>query len=57
MSFMEQQVLNEKSPLYGRRTAQYKICPFNFQECCQFFTGQSAEAIAIYYGVTGGVAE
>ncbi len=57
MSFMEQQVLSEKSPLYGRRTAQYKICPFSFQECCEYFSDQHSEAKAIYFGVTGGVAE
>ena len=57
MSFMEQQVLNEKSPLYGRRTAQYKICPFSFRECCNYFAGQSADAIAHFYGVTGGIAD
>ena len=30
MSLMERQVLAYKSPLYGRRTAQFKILPFNF---------------------------
>ena len=57
MSFMEQQVLNEKSPLYGRRTAQYKISPFSFQESCSYFASQDAEVKAIYFGVTGGVAD
>ena len=28
MSFMEKQVLGYQSPLYGRRTAQFKILPF-----------------------------
>ena len=32
MSFMENQVLGYKSPLYGRRTAQFKLNPFTFQE-------------------------
>lgn len=32
MSFMEYQVLGYKSPLYGRRTVQYKLKPFNLKE-------------------------
>ncbi|MDR1689385.1 MAG: ATP-binding protein, partial [Clostridiales bacterium] len=32
MSFMENQVLGYQSPLYGRRTAQFKILPFSFFE-------------------------
>ena len=57
MSFMEHQVLDEKSPLYGRRTAQYKVKPFSFQECCHYFVNESPEAKALYYGITGGVAD
>ena len=30
MSFMENQVLGYKSPLYGRRNAQFKIVPFDY---------------------------
>ena len=37
MSFMEHQVLAYKSPLYGRRTAQFKITPFSFFESLPFF--------------------
>lgn len=57
MSFMENQVLGYKSPLYGRRTAQYKILPFNFFESRDFFKDFSAEDQAILYGVTGGIPE
>ncbi len=32
MSFMEYQVLGYKSPLYGRRTVQYKLKPFTLKE-------------------------
>lgn len=36
MSFMENQVLQgHKSPLYERRTAQYKIKPFMYVEARQ----------------------
>ena len=32
LSFMENQVLGYKSPLYGRRTAQFKIRPFTYKD-------------------------
>ena len=32
MSYMEDHVLAYKAPLFGRRTAQMKIIPFNFDE-------------------------
>lgn len=57
MSFMEEQVLGAKSPLYGRRTAQYFIKPFNYLESSRFFTGYNNEELALIYAVTGGVAE
>jgi len=55
MSFMENQVLGYKSPLYGRRTMQLKINPFDFFESMQFHTGFSEEESAIIYGITGGI--
>ena len=57
MSFMEHQVLGYKSPLYGRRTAQFKIAPFDFWEARQMLPGFSAEEQALLYGVCGGVPE
>ncbi len=54
-SFMENQVLGYKSPLYGRRTAQFKVLPFNFLESKQFLRGFKTEDQAILYGITGGV--
>ena len=36
MSFMEHQVLGYKSPLYGHRTAQFKILPFDFFESLHY---------------------
>ena len=57
MSFMEEQVLGYKSPLYGRRTAQFKIHPFTFFEAKQMLDGFSDEEKAILYGVTGGIPE
>ncbi len=57
MSFMENQVLGHKSPLYGRRTAQYKIKPFTYIEARQMVAHLSYEDSAIAFGLTGGVAE
>jgi len=57
MSFMEHQVLGYKSPLYGRRTAQFKIAPFNFFEALPFFKPYPKEDKAILYGITGGIPE
>ncbi|MCL2312598.1 MAG: ATP-binding protein [Firmicutes bacterium] len=55
MSFMEKQVLGYRSPLYGRRTAQFKIKPFEFFESNKFFKKFGPQDLAVIYGVTGGV--
>lgn len=55
MSFMENQVLGYKSPLYGRRTAQFKIEPFDYLDSSEFFTNYSKEEQLIAYGIAGGV--
>ena len=55
MSFMEKQVLGSKSPLYGRRTAQFKILPFTFFETAEYLKGLPREDIMAYHGITGGV--
>ena len=57
MSFMENQVLGYKSPLYGRRTAQFKILPFGFFDSLPFLDGFSVVDKAVLYGVTGGIPE
>lgn len=54
MSFMEDQVLGYKSPLYGRRTAQFKILPFDFFESCRCFKNFSLLDMALIYGIAGG---
>ncbi len=57
MSFMEEQVLGYKSPLYGHRTAQFKVQPFTFFEARQMLSGFQREEQAVLYGVTGGIPE
>ena len=54
MSYMEDQVLAYKAPLYGRRTAQIKLLPFDFEESCAYAKGFSAEEKALAYGIMGG---
>ena len=54
MSYMEDEVLAYKAPLYGRRTAQFKIQPFEFKEACQYFNRLSDEDKALAYGIVGG---
>lgn len=54
MSYMEDHVLAYKAPLYGRRTAQLKLEPFDFFEASLFFKNFSKEEKAIAYGVIGG---
>ncbi len=54
MSYMEDHVLAYKAPLYGRRTAQIKIFPFDFADTCQYFKNFSDEDKALIYGIAGG---
>ena len=57
MSFMETQVLGYKSPLYGRRTAQYKLQPFDYFTAAKMLPGFSNEEKIILYSITGGIPE
>lgn len=57
LSFMEERVLSEKSPLFGRRTAQIKLEAFSYLEAAEFVPNYSNEDKAICYGITGGVAK
>jgi AAA+ ATPase superfamily predicted ATPase len=54
---MENQILGYKSPLYGRRTSQYKILPFDYFDCAEMFPNFSFEDKMTLYGVTGGIPE
>lgn len=54
MSYMEDEVLSYKAPLYGRKTAQFKIQPFNFEETCEYLKDFNDHDKAFIYGVVGG---
>lgn len=55
LSFMENQVLGYKSPLFGRRTCQYKIMPFDYFETKDYYNKFSNTDLAVIYGITGGI--
>jgi hypothetical protein len=55
MSFMENQVLGQESPLYGRRTGQFKVEPLDYKETAVFHPELSECDNALIYGITGGV--
>ena len=57
LSFMENKVLSEKSPLFGRRDSQIRLEAFSYREAALFVPDYSAEEKAICYGITGGVAK
>ena len=54
MGFMEKEVLGSKSPLFGRRTGQLHMKPFNYQTSMQFLDGFSNEDKLKLYGAFGG---
>lgn len=54
MSYMEDQVLAYKAPLYGRRTAQMKLKPFEFETVCRYLRYFPAEDKMLLYGAVGG---
>lgn len=54
MSYMEDEVLAYKSPLYGRRTAQIHLQAFDFFEVCDYFSDFSDLDKANLYGIFGG---
>lgn len=55
MSFIEKEVLSYKSPLYGRRTAQFVIEPFDFFDSSKFFPKYEKEDMVKAYGILGGI--
>lgn len=57
VSFMEDEVLSEKSPLFGRRTMQIKLSAFHYDQTAQFLPSWPAIDQAVAYGITGGIAK
>lgn len=57
ISFMEQEILSSKSPIYGRRTMQIDLKPFDYIDTAKFVPNYNEEEKAICYGITGGIAK
>ena len=55
MSFMENQVLGYESPIYGRRTEQYRIEALPYYEALKFFDHWDPIDALYAYGVAGGI--
>ncbi len=55
IAFMEEEVLGQKSPLYGRRTGQMDLSPFDYLTSAEFVPSYTTEEKAIVYGITGGI--
>ena len=54
---MEKEILSEKSPIFGRRTNQIFLKPFDYRQSALFVPRYTPEEKAVVYGVTGGVAK
>lgn len=55
ISFMENEVMGYKSPLYGRATSQLEIKPFDYLDSSLFFPKYTNEEKLLAYGVLGGI--
>ncbi len=56
MGFMEKQVLGAKSPLFGRRTAQLHMKPFDYRTGIEFLSGFSEAERLMLFSAFGGTA-
>lgn len=54
VAVMESEVLDKKSPLYGRRTGQWQLQPLHFSYLKEFLP-YSLEELAMVWYVTGGI--
>jgi hypothetical protein len=55
ISMMESQVLEQKAPLYGRRTGQLNVQRFSFKELLAMFAEKTFEERLSYWGAAGGI--
>ncbi len=55
VSFMEREVLAERSPLFGRRTAQRRLEPLRPSETLAFFPDWDISEALLAYGILGGM--
>lgn len=55
ISFMEEKILSQKSPLFGRKTAEFYIKPLSFYDSIKFFENYSSEDKILAYAILGGI--
>ncbi len=55
MSFIEDEILGYKNPLYGRTTRIYKLEPLPYTDAIKFFPNYSDEDKVIAYSLLGGI--
>ena len=55
ITMMETEVLNYRSPLYGRRTAQWKLEPLKIHHLKPFFPHYDIETLVHVYACLGGI--
>lgn len=55
MSFIEKELLGEKSPLYGRATGILKMLPLPYWDAVRFFPDYSCENKVLAYAMLGGI--
>lgn len=55
VSFMVNEVMGYKSPLYGRSTTQMEVKPFDYLESAAFYPNYSHVDQLIAYGILGGI--
>ncbi|MEM2584636.1 MAG: ATP-binding protein, partial [Thermoproteota archaeon] len=52
---MMESILSYRSPLYGRRTGQWKLSPLRFNQAKKFFSNYSIEQKVEAYSILGGI--
>ncbi|MCL2798406.1 MAG: ATP-binding protein [Firmicutes bacterium] len=55
MSFMENQVLGYQSPIYGRRTAQFRLEPLSYRLAACAYPALTPEKQVLLFGIAGGI--
>ena len=55
ISFMEDELLSEKNPLYGRATGVWRMEPLGYEEAVGFFPEWTPQQQLKAYGILGGV--
>ena len=55
VSFMETDVMGNKSPLHDRQTSSLEILPFDYLDSSMFFNNYTNEQKLIAYGILGGI--